>query len=287
MSTSKNKGAAGPLLGSLLIVSGLLFLASCQRAPETPLKLNIKQITSGSKHHLFGYIGQSLTTPWNASERYILSMESDFHDHMPKADEAAKILIIDTDNDYAIEYLDETRAWNLQQGTMMYWNPESPDTQFFFNDRDRQSGKVFTVLYDIEKRKRVREYRFEDTPVGNSGVASQGGFFLAINYARMDRLRPITGYLDAYDWTHGKKAPENDGIFKVNIETGEKELLVSLKQLADLCNQHTASYYINHTLWNRANDKIYFFARAAENGETKVVNEACTINVDGAAADPL
>ena len=73
-----------------------------------------------------------------------------------------------------------------------------------------------------------------------------------------------------------------DGIFKVNIKTGEKELLVSLKQLADLCDQHTASYYINHTLWNRANDKIYFFARAAQGGKTKEVNEACTINSDGA-----
>lgn len=269
-------------LSCLLLASAFLLLGSaCQKAQEAPLKLEVEQITHGSKHHLFGYIGQSLTTPWNASERYILSLESEFHDHMPEADEAAKILIIDTQNDYSTEYLDETRAWNLQQGTMMYWNPGSPETQFFFNDRDTKTGKVFTILYDIEKRQRIREYRFEDTPVGNSGVASKGGYFLAINYARMDRLRPITGYLDAFDWTVGQKAPEDDGIFKVNIQTGEKELLVNFKQLADLCDQHTASYYINHTLWNRANDKIYFFARGAEGDQTKVVNEVFTVNADG------
>ena len=245
------------------------------------LKLTIEQITFGTKHRLFGYIGQSLTTPWNASERYILSLESEFHDHMPTADEAAKIMIIDTHNKYKIEYVDETHAWNLQQGTMMYWNPESHETQFFFNDRDAKTGKIFTVLYDIKKRKRVKEYRFEDTPVGNSGVASLGGYFLAINYARMERLRPITGYLGAYDWTEGQKAPLDDGIFKVNIKTGKKELLVNYKQLADLCDQHTASYYINHTLWNRANDKILFYARGAQGSSTKLVNKIFTVNSDG------
>jgi ABC-type phosphate transport system auxiliary subunit len=42
---------------------------------------------------------------------------------------------------------------------MFYWNPLAADTQFFFNDRDVKTGKVFTVLYDIEKKRRVREWR--------------------------------------------------------------------------------------------------------------------------------
>ena len=29
---------------------------------------------------------------------------------------------------------------------MMYWNPEQPSRQFFFNDRYLKSGKVFTAL---------------------------------------------------------------------------------------------------------------------------------------------
>ena len=90
---------------------------------------------------------------------------------------------------------------------MFYWNPEAAEKQFFFNDRDIETGKVFCVLYDIEQGRRVKEYRFEDTPFGNGGVAQNGGHFLGINYARMARLRPVTGYAGAYDWTGDEKHP--------------------------------------------------------------------------------
>ena len=37
-------------------------------AIENEVSLEIEQITSGPKHHLFGYIGQSLTIPHNSVE---------------------------------------------------------------------------------------------------------------------------------------------------------------------------------------------------------------------------
>ena len=82
---------------------------------------------------------------------------------------------------------------------MFYWNPNKPESQFFFNDRDLKTGRVFTVLYDIETRQRVHEYRYEDTPIGNGGVASDGSSFLGLNYGRLSRLRAVTGYPDALD----------------------------------------------------------------------------------------
>ena len=39
-------------------------------------------------------------------------------------------------------------------------------------------------LYDIAKRRRGAEYKFDDTPIGNGGVAAAGSAFLAINYGR-------------------------------------------------------------------------------------------------------
>ena len=148
------------------------------------LQLTMKQISFGA-HTLFGYIGQSLTIPWSGDDRYIVALESSFHDHLPLAHEAARIILIDTLKGYITEYVDETRAWNLQQGTMLYWNPHSPNTQFFFNDRDPQTNQVFTVLFDITSKSRVKEYRFDDgISIGNGGVCPEGGFFFALNYAR-------------------------------------------------------------------------------------------------------
>ncbi len=191
------------------------------------------QITLGPKNHFFGYIGHVGTVPWNASGRYIVALRTDFVDRMPAPDDVAEIVLLDTANDYQIRVADSTRAWNVQQGTMLYWNPRDAENQFFFNDRDPETGKVFCALYDITKGRRIREFRFEDTPVGNGGVSFDGKHFAGINYARMARLRPVTGYPGAWDWTEGISAPADDGVFLVDVDSGEKELLISFRQLAE------------------------------------------------------
>ncbi|MHC4631655.1 MAG: 3-keto-disaccharide hydrolase [Planctomycetota bacterium] len=250
------------------------------------LKVEIEQITHGPRHHFFGYIGQSLTIPWNSSGRYIVALRTDFHDRMPKAGEAADVVLVDTTQRNRVLPIEKCRAWNFQQGTMFYWNPKKPETQFFFNDRDPQTGRVFTVLYDVEKRERVREFRYEDASFGNGGVAQGGGAFLGLNYGRMARLRPVTGYPGALDWTQGVNAPTDDGIFKVDTETGEKRVLVSFRQLADLLrprhpNIDDIPLFINHTLWNRDDSRIYFYARGNWGRPGPSINVPCTVKSDG------
>ena len=264
--------------GVFLALSGSLF------AEE--LTLTVTQLTHGPHHHFFGYIGQCLTTPWNASGRYILSLRTTFHDRMPNPSESADVVLIDTQNAYRVRPIEKSLAWNFQQGTMFYWNPKQPETQFFFNDRDPDTNLVFTVLYDIERKRRVREYRFEDASVANGGVSPTGEFFLAINYGRMARLRPVTGYPGAADPTAAAPAPDNDGIFRVDVESGRHKLIVSFGQLRDLLRQRheridEVEFYINHSLINRTGEYVYFFARARYGHESMAVNVPCSVRADG------
>ena len=259
-------------------------------AAETAV--TVTQITRGPKHHYFGYIGQSRTIPWNANGRYVLALQTEFQDRLPVGNDAADVCLLDAQDNYAIRVVDQTRGWNPQQGTMFYWNPEHPETQFFFNDRDTKTGKIFTVLFDLTlnggKGGRLREYRFEDTPVANGGVAQNGGYFTAINYARMARLRPVTGYAGAWDWTEKVGAPEDDGIYRVDVKTGAKTLIVSFAKLKevhraldpDIEKRHL---FINHTLHNRNNDLIYFFCRAdfENQPQGKRINSVFTVRPDG------
>jgi len=255
------------------------------------MKTSIRQITHGEENHFFGYIGQSKTIPWNLSEKRILALRTNFLDHLPDGNEPAGVVLVNLDKPegdyYKVEKVDQSLGWNPQQGTMYYWNPDNQASQFFFNDRDPKTGKVFTVLFDIDKGKRIQEYRFDDTPVGNSGVCPVGKSFLAINYARMARLRPVTGYKGATDWTEGVAAPGNDGIFIVDIKSGKKKLLVSFAQLETELKKkgldtEGGALFINHTLWNRDGRIIYFYARAGWNGSSeKRTNVPCTINSDG------
>ena len=256
-------------------------------AQPAPFELKIEQITSGTKHHFFGYIGQCQTIPWNASGRYILGLEIDEIDRLPEPEDAATVILIDTQNENKIIRVDRTHAWNPQQGTMFYWHPLAAETQFFFNDRDVDSGKVFTVLYDIEQKRRVREYRFDDTPIGNGGVAANGSAWLGLNYGRLARLRLVTGYPRALDWSKEEIAPEDDGIFIVDIKTGKKRLLVSYRQLDEKLKERDPDLnhdglFINHTLWNRDSDHVYFFARAGWNRKgAKRINTPFSIRADG------
>ncbi len=248
--------------------------------------LSVTQLTHGPHHHFFGYIGQSLTTPWNADGRYILALRTTFHDRMPNAGEAAEVILIDTQNKNRVVPIEKSRAWNFQQGTMFSWNPKQPQSQFFFNDRAAQSNQVYTVLYDVERKQRLREYRFEDVPVANGGVSPTGEFFMAINYGRMARLRPVTGYPGAADFTAEVPAPTNDGVFRVDVESGERRLVVSFRQLRDLLRDRhekidEVEFYINHTLVNRTGEYVYFFARARFDNDPMAINVPCSVRADG------
>lgn len=246
--------------------------------------VEISQLTRGPQHHFFGYIGHVGNTPWNGNERYMALLRTGFQDHMPAPREAADVVLVDMSN-RAVIPIDRSCAWNPQQGTMFYWNPKAPDTQLVFNDRDPHSNRVFTVLYDIARRRRIHEYRYDDTPFANSGVARKGGYFLGINYGRLARLRPVTGYPGAYDWTLEAPAPEDDGIFLVDMESGKKRLLVSFRRLAEEIaplrpEVKSKQLFINHTLWSRDDSRIYFYVRG-DFGKTGAIDVPCTIHPDG------
>lgn len=269
-----------------------IFVALAAVCAAADPAVTVTQITRGPKHHYFGYIGQSRTIPWNANGRYVLALQVGFQDRLPGANDPADVCLLDTRDNYSIRVVDQTRGWNPQQGTMFYWNPEHPETQFFFNDRDQKTGKIFTVLFDLSadggRGKRIREYRFDDTPVANGGVAQNGGYFTAINYGRMARLRPVTGYAEAFDFTKDVPAPDNDGIYRVDVNTGAKKLIVSFAQLREALRDidpkiEQRHLFINHTLHNRNNDLIYFYCRAdfENQPQGQRVNSPFTVRPDG------
>lgn len=171
-------------------------------APDAPdaLRFRVQQITSGPNHHWFGYIGQSLTIPWSEDGRFILALEAAFHDRMPGSDDAARVVLIDTRQDNRLLPMDETRAWNFQQGTMFYWRPGADGNQFFFSTIETRPtalcSRSFTTRpgsggcgsTDLPKRRSATAacprqvtpfWRSITTslPVGSSGASALRSFF--------------------------------------------------------------------------------------------------------------
>ena len=274
---------------TLLATALTPFVSTAQEWHADTDQYSVQQLTFGPGNHFFGYIGHAGTVPWNRSGRYILALQTTFNDHMPEIHEPADILLLDTQNQYAPKKIAETRGWNPQQGAMMYWNPAAPETEFFFNDRDPDDGTVFTALFDISRGKngtRLKEYRFPESPIANSGVARSGSHFLAVNYGRLARCRLVTGYAGLNDWSSAETAPENDGIFKVDVNSGMRNLLVSYRQLQSvICQEMVGAeqyhLFINHTLWNQSDSRIYFYARANFKSRLPKIDAPFTIDADG------
>jgi hypothetical protein len=272
---------------NLRICTAMFAFVSISR-PQTPhdWQLEIAQLTRGPMHHFFGYIGQAQTIPWSGDGRYVVALRTTFQDRMPDPGEAAEVVLIDTADGNRVVPVERSRGWNPQQGTMFYWNPAAAATELFFNDRDPQTHKTFTVLFDVVKRKRIREYRFDEAPVANSGVAQNGGTFLAINYARLARLRAVTGYPGAHDFTTDVLHPVDDGVHLVDVERGTRRVLVSFKQLADLIRParpdvDRKALFINHTLWSRDDSVIYFYVRAEFDNPKERIDLPFTVHPDG------
>ena len=81
---------------------------------------------------------------------------------MPGPGEAADVILIDTENGYSIQVVDQSQGGIRSRARCFIGIPIRQETQFFFNDRDPETQKVFTVLLDISEGRRIREYRYED-----------------------------------------------------------------------------------------------------------------------------
>ena len=72
----------------------------------------------------------------------------------------------------------------------------------------------------------------------------------------------------------------------MNVKTGDRHLLVSYRQIAERLKTRyprveRVALFINHTLWNRRGDRVYFFARASWDKRGPRINVPCSIHADG------
>jgi hypothetical protein len=220
---------------------------------ESARSLPIRQITRGPKFHWFGYYDKLQFDP---SGRYVLCMEADFEHRSPRPDDGIKVGMVDLeDNDRWIE-LGESRAWCWQQGCMLQWLPGSA-SEILWNDR--QSDRYVCHILDVK----TRESRTLPHPV--YAVSPNGAWAVATSFSRLADLRPGYGYAGVPDPYREQCAPDDTGIFHVDLRTGEQKLLFSLAEAAripyegeDLSQTHN---WFNHLLVNPDGSRFVFLHR--------------------------
>ncbi|MFH1718400.1 MAG: hypothetical protein ABIF19_13685 [Planctomycetota bacterium] len=238
------------------------------------IECRTRTLTSGPKHHFFGYYG---ICPWNKSGRHLVCLESSFQDRMPEPGEAAAIGLVDSQTGRFTEVA-RTRAWNLQQGAMLHWNPLDPESGIIYNDLE--GDEVVSVILDVKSaKKRV-------LPRAVSAVSHNGKWALSLTYGRMGRLRKVVGYGGTKDPNPDNPAPDSDGVFLMDLTTGKCELVVAISQVYErLLKQYPSlqgrHMWFNHTVFNKNDTRFFFLARANLPPEERRYTAMFTANLDG------
>lgn len=218
-------------------------------------KKNITVLSDGNRPTFFGYHDK---TPFSADNSKILAMSVKASDTDPESECSPMRLGYFTRNamgefENIFIPFSETTTWCWQQGCMLQWHPLDSNSKAVFNTLVK--GAYGSMVFDVEQGAAVRQYRHPIYSVDPTGKLA-----CTLNFSRLGRLRPGYGYTLLPDNTIGKKAPEDDGLFVFDMESGKKNLLVSLAELAKgKGNPTNSQHYINHPTFSPDGRRIVFF----------------------------
>lgn len=210
-------------------------------------------VTSGPLHHFFGYYDKM---QWDATGRYLLGLEVPFADRSPNPDDKATIGIIDLQANNRFEPLAETTAWNWQQGTMLQWLGSAPDRLIIYNDRI--GDQYVAVIRDVHSGETTT------LPRAVYAVSRDGTQGVCPNFSRIHRTRPGYGYNGVPDAWEDDPAPNDDGIYWMDLTTGENKFIVSLGEIAAQFSEPRpgdGAHWFNHLLFNDDGSRFIFLHR--------------------------
>ncbi len=241
----------------------------------------MRQITHGPKFHWFGYYDKNEFDP---SGRLVLANQVSFEGRSPTKDDEIEVGYVDTTKDDTWIPIGTSKAWGWQQGCMLQWVGDT-GREVLWNDRE--GDRFVCRIYDLK----TKQTRNIDRPVYS--ISKDGRIGLSLNFSRLDNLRPGYGYEGLSDINVATHAPENDGIWRVDLQTGKSELIFSHAQSAAIAwpnggTRDEAWHYFNHLLLNPSGNRFIVLHRyrprfepATLKFEGNFVTRMFTVGIDG------
>lgn len=214
------------------------------------------QITEDGKEYMFA--SYHAINSWSKSQRYVTVLQMDLKNTLPTEEDSALMGLVDLENENEFIPLAETRAWNFQQGNMAHWLGTSPDSLIIYNDmRDGQYVSVILNVHTEEER--------DVFPYPVAAVSPVGTEAISLNFSRIAEARPHYGYGgNGQNAQRDIKFPDDDGLFLLNFETGDAELIVTFRDIEDQVPdiEPGGMQYVDHVLFSKEGSRLMFLARA-------------------------
>lgn len=247
----------------------------------------VTQLTSGPKQHWFGYYDKRQVDP---TGRFVLGNQVDLFFRSPIKSDILTVGLIDLENKNQWKPLGNTSAWGWQQGCMLQWLPGSTEEVIW---NSRIDDQFVSVIHNIH----TNEERILPKPIYT--LSPDGRYGFGIDFGRLQFFRPGYGYAIS-DKSVPSKAPDDTGIYRMDLQSGESQLIVSYADLATLDRPlgsvEDNYHWINHLLVNPSGDRMVFLNRSRPyptpadyrketgrelQGDDLYVTRAITVNTDG------
>lgn len=149
----------------------------------------------------------------------------------------------------------ETKAWNWQQGCMLQWMPDNTD-RIIFNDYNNSSNSYYSKIMNTGGEI-IHQY---NKPI--YALSKNGKYALTLNFDRLATMRPDYGYFNKKNVV--LPSDEQDGIWFIDLETNDIQLIITLEQLKELSwvpTMTNAKHKVNHIDINPSGSRFMFLHR--------------------------
>ena len=228
--------------------------AALLKAQKSEIFVPYKKLTQGPYKHWFAYYDKLEVDP---TGRYVLAMRTSFEGRRPRIGDKIETGMIDLKDNCKWIKLGESDAWGWQQGCQLQFIPNTK-SKVIWNDREKD--KFVARIKDIE----TGELRTIDSTV--YALSPDGKWAVTVDYSRVNDMRPGYGYAGFKDKYESEKFPAESGIFKVDLQTGARKLIISHADVMKIPNAldpdfADAKHWFNHLLVSPDGKRFIFLHR--------------------------
>jgi hypothetical protein len=242
----------------------------------TSIDCPVKQLTDGYYNHFFGYYDKS---NWDKTGRYLLGLRTAPMKRYMQKEDVAIVGLIDSHEDFRFRPISQTAAWNWQQGSQAHWLDHYGDGTYFIHNIRTENGYASAIV----NSKKPDDERV--LPLTIYSITADSRHALCVNFRRLRYTHPTIGYAEPVV-TKPELHPSDDGLFLMDIPSGDNRLIISMEDLYQLdydASMDDACHWFTHINANPAGNRIAFLHRFKRtiDSETFISARLVTANLDG------
>lgn len=243
----------------------------------------VRCVGYGEGHHFFGYYNKS---PWSTDGKLLLAHRTKMLTGDLSGREIAEVGYFDLDDNESFHVVGTTTAWNWQMGAQLQWLHGRDERRIIYNVRAEEAGRG-TPYPDFKARIHdIDTGETRDLPLPVYVVSPSGEYAMTVSYTRFIATHKTIGYHATGEEPDLDLAPADDGIYRIDVESGNYALIKSLAELSSfnhVPSMDGAIHWVTHMEINPASSRILFIHRWTKRAEdeTCYLHRLMSMNPDG------